>query len=154
MNYSVSSQDQLILEVLEDFKPLEDSPTRRARRPGTGHVLIEVQSLEGGRSAYRSLADFWVHSLYHFLEDTGTKREFFEGTAYQSQFRRLSPAQFWNDFSDLQNQLTLPPPGMVELREAFEVLTGRVKSYAGVTLEGDYWSGTFGPTYYDSLSGM
>ena len=138
-----------LLELLEDFRPRDVESIRRARRPARGKMLLEITTYDKGRQDYISLTDFWLHAVRHFITDSGSKEEFFEGVAYQANFESLSAAEFEGEFRKVQDELTLPPPGIVELQNAYRVLRGRVVGYAGITTDGEYWSGTFGPSFHD-----
>lgn len=140
--------DTHLLDLLEDFHPLEDSPIRCARRPAGKRVMTETTTLPGGETQFRGLAHFWMESLYGFLRDSGSDVRWFEGLAYQSDFMELTPAEFHNEYRALQQrELTLPPQETVELSKAFRVLQGRLFSYTGVTIDGEYWAGTLGPSH-------
>lgn len=138
-----------LLELLEEFEPKDDESIRRARRPARGKMLLEVTTYDSGRGDYLSLTDFWLHSILHFLIDSGAKREFFEGVAYQADFEALTASEFETEFRQIQQELTLPPPGVVELQKAYRVLRGRLRGYAGITSDGEYWAGTFGPSFHE-----
>jgi hypothetical protein len=140
--------DTQLLELIEDYKSRKDEPVRTVRRPAGRKVLVERWTLPGGEARYLSLLDFWLASLQGFLEDSGSDKRWFEGLAYQSRFVSLSGAEFVNEYRSLQQCLTLPPPDTISLQEAYLVLDGRITSFMGVTPEGDYWAGTFGPGYY------
>lgn len=140
--------DSQLRELLEEYKPKEDEPLRTARRPAGKQLLIERWTLPGGRSTYRSQVDFWLSTLHHFLEDTGSDIRWFEGLAYQSVFVELEPMEFQAEYRELQQRLILPPLETVFLTKAYRALQGKVVSYLGQTEDGDWWSGTFGPCYF------
>lgn len=140
--------DIKLRELLEEYKPREDEPLRAARRPAGKHLLIERWTTPGGKSEYSSLLDFWLSTLRHFLEDTGSDIRWFEGLAYQSVLVELEPGEFQTEYKALQQRLILPPPETVFLTRAYRSLNGKVISYLGQTEDGDFWSGTFGPCYF------
>lgn len=147
----VSTFDEQLLELIEDFKPQEDLPIRRARRPAGEQILIETWTRPDGKEAFKSLLDFWLASLHEFLDDSGSDIRWFEGLAYQSRFVRLESREFRQEYRALQDRLTLPPPETIFLIEAYRVLDGRLISYMGVTEDQDFWSATFGPGHFTSL---
>ncbi len=140
--------DLQLRELLEEYKPREEEPLRAARRPAGKQLLIERWTLPGGHSVYTSPIDFWLSTLRHFLEDTGSDIRWFEGLAYQSVFEELEPAEFQSEYRQLQSRLILPPQDTVFLTTAYRALGGKVTSYLGQTEDGDWWSGTFGPCYF------
>ena len=144
--------EDLLLPSLEDFKPKESQPVRSARRPAGDHILIETRTTEPALGPYTSMVDFWLHALHGFLQDSGSKVEWFEGLAYQAQFRSLEPAQFSQAYQQVAEQLILPPPNLPEISEAHLLLNGRVKSFMGVDEDGLYWAATFGPCYFSDLT--
>ena len=141
--------DQQIIELIEEFHVKEDILIRSARRPAGSKILIETRTYEDGNSGFLGLADFWLHGLHHFLEDTGSDPKWLEGLAYQSLFKELSAGEFLRSFGEINERLTLPAPTVVELRIAYRVLDARVVSYCGETHDGYYWCGTFGPHYFE-----
>lgn len=143
-----TSLDEQLLLLLEDFKPRQEEPVRSARRPAGQRMLVESWTSPGGTESFVSLLDFWTRALYRFLEDTGSDVRWFEGLAYQALFQELTPQRFFEEYRELQHRLTLLPPETVGLLQAFRVLDGRVISYMGLTAEGDFWAGTFGPCYF------
>lgn len=144
----ITTFDEQLLELIEDFKLREEEPIRTARRPAGEQVLIETWTLPEGKSEYASLLDFWLSSLYGFLEDSGSDVRWFEGLAYQSRFVRLECEEFRTEYRALQQRLTLPPLETVFLTTAYRVLDGRLISYMGVNEDGDFWSATYGPGHY------
>jgi hypothetical protein len=140
--------DDQLLELIEDYKVREDQPVRTARRPAGSRILIERWTLPDGESCYSSILDFWLSSLYGFLQDSGSDTRWFEGLAYQSKFEQLLGDSFRSEYWLLQQRLTLPPPETITLETAYRVLNGRLLSYLGTTPDGAYWAGTFGPGYF------
>lgn len=140
--------NQQILELLEEFKPRDEEPVRSARRPAGESLLIETQTYDSGTSFYLGLADFWLHALSRFQQDSGSDELWLRGLAYQSDFSERDADQFLKEYSAIQQRLTLPPPEIIELQKAYRVLQGRVISYCGITSDGEYWAGTYGPGYF------
>ena len=140
--------DQHLLELLEDFHPMKDNPSRSVRRPAGELVLIEASSPPAAQSEFRGLTHFWMEAIHRFLDQSGSDVRWFEGLAYQSVFTKLTPTAFHQEYRALQQKhLTLPPPETVELTLAYRVLQGRVISYLGITLDEEYWAGTLGPSH-------
>lgn len=144
----LSTFDDQLLELIEDFKAREDLPLRKARRPAGANILIETWTEPDGKGAFKSLLDFWLASLYGFLGDSGSDIRWFEGLAYQTRFVTLSCGEFRQEYRRLQERLTLPPPETIFLVESHRVLDGRVISYMGVNEDRDYWAATFGPGHF------
>ena len=141
--------EQQIVSMIGDYKLREDEPIRRAKRPADGKILVEVTTQPGGTSEYKGLSDFYLCALLTFVEDTGSDRIWFEGLAYQSLFHRLGREDFLLSYEAILQKLTLPPPGVIELQKSYRSLSGRVDAFCGVTSDGDYWAGIFGPSYFD-----
>ena len=141
--------EQHIVPLIENFRLRENEPIRKARRPADGKVLVEVITKPGGTTAYKGLSDFYLSALLTFVGDSGSARIWFEGLAYQSLFHRLGREDFLESYGSILQELTLPPPGIIELQKAYRSLSGRVNAFCGVTSDGEYWAGIFGPAYFD-----
>lgn len=140
--------DDHLLELLEDYRPLQDNPSRSVRRPAGKLVLIETFAAPEAQKQFRGLTHFWLEAVYEFLQNSGSDVRWFEGLAYQSVFEELTPSEFHRQYRGLQqDKLTLPPPETVELGMSYRVLQGRLVSYLGVTVDDEYWSGTLGPSH-------
>lgn len=146
-----TSFEELLLPSLEAFKVKESEPIRSARRPAGDHILIETRTIEPKLEPYTSLVDFWLHALFGFLEDSGSTIEWFEGLAYQAQFRNLPPQAFKEHYQQVTDRLILPPPVLPEISEAHLLLNGRVKSFMGFDEDGLCWAATYGPCYFSDF---
>jgi hypothetical protein len=139
--------DQDLTERLAVFEPCELSGLKAARRPAGRHLLVEFEMDQDGEA--NSLADFWLASLWRFLDDSRQNTEAFEGLAFQALAERLSPRDFEVGYGPLRAQLTLPPANAVELKESYRLLNGRLRSFAGVTSQGRFWAGFFQADVYE-----
>ena len=133
--------DAELLYELAVFEIGEDAGLRAARRPAGPDLLVEYGVEESRRP--KSLAAFWLASLWRFLEDSKQNPDAFEGLAFQAVAQSLSAAEFGASYGLLRARLTLPPPYPIELEEAYRTLHGRITSFVGVTTDGEFWAGFF-----------
>ena len=105
-------------------------------------LVVEFEALPN-RSKEGGLAGFWLDALWRFLEDNRRSTEAFEGMAFQALAERLDALEFERLYGRVRERLTLRPPQGIELLEAYRVLNGRVSSFAGVTTDGEFWTGFY-----------
>ncbi|MCA9796379.1 MAG: hypothetical protein KC910_31445 [Candidatus Eremiobacteraeota bacterium] len=135
-------RDRDLLEQLDIFEVRDDPELRAARRPAGADLVVEFEALPN-RSKEGGLAGFWLDALWRFLEDNRRSTEAFEGMAFQALAERLDALEFERLYGRVRERLTLRPPQGIELLEAYRVLNGRVSSFAGVTTDGEFWTGFY-----------
>lgn len=143
-------QDSDLLEQLGLFEPSGAESLRAVRRPAGADLVVEYELKSGEEVS--GLPAFWLACLWRFLEDSQQKTDAFEGLAFQALAERLDAREFSHQYGAVRSRLTLPPPYPIELREAYRTLNGRLVSFAGITTEGEHWSGFFQADLFELLT--